>query len=115
MEPAPTADLDRTNDKVYESTTCVVRAIMVLSKSVQQSKVEDYLELVKKVGIELRGLLASVDSLVEVLPASSHREVEMAHKVLSKDMADLIDAMKLAQNYNNTTLDVEYRKYVSTN
>jgi hypothetical protein len=54
--------------------------------------------------------LSSVDALVDILPASAHREVEMAHKVLSKDMADLVSAMKLAQTYSSTTLDAEYRK-----
>lgn len=64
----------------------------------------------RRVGIELRALLSSVDALVEILPISAHREVEMAHKVLSKDMAELVTAMKLAQNYSATTLDGEYRK-----
>lgn len=32
MEPTPTADLDRTNDKVYDCTTSVVRAVMSLSQ-----------------------------------------------------------------------------------
>lgn len=40
------------------------------------------------------------------------REVEMAHKVLSKDMQELVSAMRLAHQYNDTTLDNEYRKYV---
>ena len=39
------------------------------------------------------------------------REVEMAHKVLSKDMKDLVASMKRAQQYSDTTLDVECRKY----
>lgn len=34
----------------------------------------------------------------------------MAHKVLSKDMHELVAAMRLAQQYKDTTLDVEYRK-----
>ncbi|XP_019888475.2 focal adhesion kinase 1 isoform X3 [Ooceraea biroi] len=110
MEPTPTADLDRTNDKVYDCTTSVVRAVMSLSQGVQQSKADQYLELVRRVGIELKALLSSVDILVEILPISAHREVEMAHKVLSKDMAELVAAMKLAQNYSATTLDAEYRK-----
>ncbi|XP_018372862.1 PREDICTED: focal adhesion kinase 1 isoform X1 [Trachymyrmex cornetzi] len=110
MEPTPTADLDRTNDKVYDCTTSVVRAVMSLSQGVQQSKADQYLELVRRVGIELRALLSSVDVLVEILPMSAHREVEMAHKVLSKDMAELVSAMKLAQSYSATTLDAEYRK-----
>ncbi|XP_043274761.1 focal adhesion kinase 1 isoform X7 [Venturia canescens] len=110
MEPAPTADLDRTNDKVYDCTTSVVRAVMSLSQRVQQSKADQYLEMVRRVGVELRALLSSVDALVEILPGCAHREVEMAHKVLSKDMAELVSAMKLAQSYSSTTLDAEYRK-----
>ncbi|XP_026668383.1 protein-tyrosine kinase 2-beta isoform X2 [Ceratina calcarata] len=110
MEPTPTADLDRTNDKVYDCTTSVVRAVMSLSQGVQQSKADQYLDLVRKVGIELRALLSSVDVLMDILPISAHREVEMAHKVLSKDMAELVTAMKQAQKYSATTLDAEYRK-----
>lgn len=34
----------------------------------------------------------------------------MAHRVLSKDMANLVQAMKLAVKYSKTTLDAEYRK-----
>lgn len=68
------------------------------------------MELVRKVGIELRALLLSVDVLMDILPTSAHREVEMAHKVLSKDMAELVTAMKHAQKYSATTLDAEYRK-----
>lgn len=37
-------------------------------------------------------------------------QIEMAHKVLSSDMAQLIDAMKLAQHYSTTLLDNEYRR-----
>ena len=32
MEPTPTADLDRSNDKVYDCTTGVVKAVMSLSQ-----------------------------------------------------------------------------------
>ncbi|KAJ8946436.1 hypothetical protein NQ318_014423 [Aromia moschata] len=106
----PTANLDRTHDRVYECTTDVVRAVMALSQGVQQAAAEQYLDLVKKVGLELRSLLASVDAIVTEFPSSTQREVEMAHKVLSKDMAELVNAMKLAQQYSNTTLDAEYRK-----
>ncbi|XP_023218194.1 focal adhesion kinase 1-like [Centruroides sculpturatus] len=110
LDPAPTADIDRSNDPVYECTTNVVRAIMHLSQGVQQSRHTEYLDLVKQVGLELRGLLGSVDQLVTNFPPDTHREIEMAHKVLSKDMANLVQAMKLAQRYSRTTLDAEYRK-----
>lgn len=39
-----------------------------------------------------------------------NREVEMAHKVLSKDMKDLVASMHRAMQYSDTTLDVECRK-----
>lgn len=110
LESLPTADIDRTDDKVYENTTNVVRAIMQLSKGVQMSKQSEYLELVKKVGMELRCLLGSVDEMVAYLPKAAHRNIEMAHKVLSKDMHELVNAMKLAQQNSNSTAEGEFRK-----
>lgn len=88
---------------------------MLLSQGVQHSRFDQYLNLVKNVGLELRLLLTSVDEIVSILPPSMLREVEMAHKVLSKDMSDLVSAMKLAQQYSRTTLDAEYRKQVLLN
>lgn len=85
---------------------------MLLSQGVQQSKSDQYLDLVKNVGLELRNLLTSVDEIVSNFPPHMLREVEMAHKVLSKDMTEVVSAMKLAQQYSKTTLDAEYRKYV---
>ncbi|XP_063604451.1 uncharacterized protein LOC134779972 isoform X1 [Penaeus indicus] len=110
VEPTPTADLDRSNDKVYESTIHVVKAITALTHDVKEGQAHVYLDHVKKVGHELRDLLATVDTLMTAIPPSSHREVELAHKVLSKDMTDLVQAYKLAQKYGSTTLDEEYRK-----
>lgn len=34
----------------------------------------------------------------------------MAHRVLSKDMGELIQSMKIAHKYAQTTIDAEYRK-----
>ena len=110
LKPTPTAPLDRKNDFVYSSTTCVVRSVMSLSQSVQQQQVGLYLDNVKCVGFELRKFLEAVDHLVPASPTNTHREVEMAHKVLSKDMSDLVSAMKLVEKYSNTTVEGEYRK-----
>ena len=68
------------------------------------------LSLPGQVGLELRELLAAVDRLIPAFPSSTHRQVEMAHKVLSKDMSELVNSMKLAQKYNNTTVEADYRK-----
>ena len=105
MKPTPTAKLERTNDTVYQATTCVVRAVMVLSQGVQskqtsassvigntqsadargeagggskrnsQSSNTNHLENVKNVGLELRKLLSAVDGLVPAFPESTHRQV----------------------------------------
>ncbi|EFX90398.1 hypothetical protein DAPPUDRAFT_309612 [Daphnia pulex] len=101
LEPTPTARLDRTHDKVYDAMTSVVRAVMLLSQGVQQAKIENYVDIVKKVSLELRALLTSVNQLVPHFPSSTHREVEMT---------ELVSALKLAERFSNTTLDNEYRK-----
>ncbi|GAB0087013.1 focal adhesion kinase 1 [Sergentomyia squamirostris] len=116
LDKTPTAEarktlaLDRTNDAVYSATTGVVKAIMALSQGVERSVAAEYLDLVKNIGMELRNLLGSVDQLSTQFPPQAHREVEMAHKVLSKDMFELVSSMRLAQQYSDTTLDVEYKK-----
>ncbi|XP_034476413.1 focal adhesion kinase 1 isoform X2 [Drosophila innubila] len=102
--------ISRANDEVYCATTAVVKSIMVLSQGVEKSHIDGYLHLVKNVGVELRNLLKSVDKISILFPAQALKEVEMAHKVLSKDMQELVSAMRLAHQYNDTTLDNEYRK-----
>ncbi|XP_067937709.1 focal adhesion kinase 1-like isoform X2 [Watersipora subatra] len=103
-------DLDRTNDEVYRCTTNIVKSVMMLSSEVTKNKSADYVELTKAVGTELRAQLASVDSIISSLPRDSHSNIEMAHKVLSSDMAKLISAMKTAQKYLSTTMADEYKK-----
>ncbi|BFG05416.1 focal adhesion kinase 1 [Drosophila madeirensis] len=102
--------VNRANDEVYCATTLVVKSIMVLSQGVEKANTEGYLDLVKNVGVELRNLLTSVDKISVLFPAQALKEVQMAHKVLSKDMHELVSAMRLAQQYSDTTLDSEYRK-----
>ncbi|XP_063707985.1 focal adhesion kinase 1 isoform X2 [Culicoides brevitarsis] len=109
-EVTKTMPLDRSNDNVYACTTAVVKSIMALSQGVEKAKALEYLELVRNVGMELRNLLGSVDQISNCFPAQVHKEVEMAHKVLSKDMFELVSAMRLAQQYCDTTLDADYRK-----
>ncbi|CAL4066426.1 unnamed protein product [Meganyctiphanes norvegica] len=110
MEPCPTADIDRSKDKVYEVTIHVVKAITLLTHDVKDGQHHTFLNHVKKVGNELRELLTTVDTLIPEIPSDSHRQIELAHKVLSTDMTELVQAYKLAQKYGNTTLDEEYRK-----
>ncbi|XP_053394577.1 focal adhesion kinase 1-like isoform X6 [Mercenaria mercenaria] len=103
--------LDRSNDSVYDSTTAVVRSVMSLSQKAPSTRADELVDLIKAVGLELRGLLASVDEYSQELPQTQQKEqIEMAQKVLSTDMGNLISAMKLAQHYSSTAMDGEYRK-----
>ncbi|XP_068677817.1 focal adhesion kinase 1-like isoform X2 [Montipora foliosa] len=101
---------DRSTDRVFINTTRVVQSVIGLNNGLPFARCEDYPAFVKKIGLSLRDLLAHVDEEIYRLDHSSHKEVEMAHKVLSSDMAELINAMKMAQKYSTTTLDQEYRR-----
>lgn len=68
MQKEVSKTLDRTNDNVYSATTKVVKAIMALSHGVEKAAAIEYLELVRHVGIELRTLLSSVDTLASIFP-----------------------------------------------
>uniref|UniRef100_A0A0B6ZXT7 non-specific protein-tyrosine kinase n=1 Tax=Arion vulgaris TaxID=1028688 RepID=A0A0B6ZXT7_9EUPU len=105
-----TDKLSRVNDGVYDMTTSVVRAVMTMTKDAPQVNADGYLDMVKKVGSELRGLLAQVDEVLPQLPPESHKQIEMAQKVLSTDMASLINSMRLAQQNYHTPLLADYMK-----
>ncbi|XP_034560621.1 focal adhesion kinase 1-like isoform X7 [Notolabrus celidotus] len=110
ISPPPTANLDRSNDKVYENVTGLVKAVIEMSNRIQPAAPEEYVPMVKEVGLALRTLLATVDETLPVLPASTHREIEMAQKLLNSDLAELISKMKLAQQYVMTSLQKDYKK-----
>uniref|UniRef100_A0A3Q2T206 Focal adhesion kinase 1 n=1 Tax=Fundulus heteroclitus TaxID=8078 RepID=A0A3Q2T206_FUNHE len=110
ISPPPTANLDRSNDKVYENVTGLVKAVIEMSNRIQPAAPEEYVPMVKDVGLALRTLLATVDETIPVLPASTHREIEMAQKLLNSDLAELISKMKLAQQYVMTSLQKDYKK-----
>ncbi|KAK1879943.1 Focal adhesion kinase 1 [Dissostichus eleginoides] len=101
ISPPPTANLDRSNDKVYENVTGLVKAVIEMSNRIQPAAPEEYVPMVKEVGLALRTLLATVD---ETLP------IEMAQKLLNSDLAELIAKMKLAQQYVMTSLQKDYKK-----
>ncbi|XP_041105144.1 focal adhesion kinase 1 isoform X25 [Polyodon spathula] len=114
ISPPPTANLDRSHDKVYENVTGLVKAVIEMSSKIQPAPPEEYVPMVKEVGLALRTLLATVDETIPVLPASTHREIEMAQKLLNSDLAELINKMKLAQQYVMTSLQQEYKKQMLT-
>ncbi|XP_066235682.1 focal adhesion kinase 1 isoform X6 [Saccopteryx leptura] len=114
ISPPPTANLDRSNDRVYENVTGLVKAVIEMSSKIQPAPPEEYVPMVKEVGLALRTLLATVDETIPGLPASTHREIEMAQKLLNSDLGELINKMKLAQQYVLTSLQQEYKKQMLT-
>uniref|UniRef100_A0A673GA21 Focal adhesion kinase 1 n=1 Tax=Sinocyclocheilus rhinocerous TaxID=307959 RepID=A0A673GA21_9TELE len=114
ISPPPTANLDRSSDKVYEHVTGLVKAVIEMSSRIQPAPPEEYVPMVKDVGLALRTLLATVDETIPVLPASTHREIEMAQKLLNSDLAELIGKMRLAQQYVLTSLQQDYKKQMLT-
>uniref|UniRef100_A0A671S5Y1 Focal adhesion kinase 1 n=1 Tax=Sinocyclocheilus anshuiensis TaxID=1608454 RepID=A0A671S5Y1_9TELE len=114
ISPPPTANLDRSSDKVYEHVTGLVKAVIEMSSHIQPAPPEEYVPMVKNVGLALRTLLATVDETIPVLPASTHREIEMAQKLLNSDLAELISKMRLAQQYVLTSLQQDYKKQMLT-
>ncbi|TMS18009.1 Focal adhesion kinase 1 [Larimichthys crocea] len=77
ISPPPTANLDRSNDKVYENVTGLVKAVIEMSNRIQPAAPEEYVPMVK---------------------------IEMAQKLLNSDLAELISKMKLAQQYVMTRM-----------
>ncbi|XP_019491707.1 PREDICTED: protein-tyrosine kinase 2-beta isoform X2 [Hipposideros armiger] len=110
----PTANLDRTDDLVYHNVMELVRAVLHLKNELCQLPPEAYVMVVKNVGLTLRKLIGSVDSLLPCLPSSSRTEIEGTQKLLNKDLAELITKMRLAQQNAVTSLSEECKRQMLT-
>uniref|UniRef100_A0A8C8B086 Protein-tyrosine kinase 2-beta n=1 Tax=Otus sunia TaxID=257818 RepID=A0A8C8B086_9STRI len=114
IHPAPTANLDRTDDTVYSNVMDLVRAVLQLKNEISLLPPEGYILVVKNVGLSLRKLIGSVDEILPVLPAASRTEIEGTQKLLNKDLADLINKMRLAQQNAVTSLSEECKRQMLT-
>ncbi|XP_004382235.1 protein-tyrosine kinase 2-beta isoform X1 [Trichechus manatus latirostris] len=110
----PTANLDRTDDLVYLNVMELVRAVLDLKNELCQLPPEGYVVVVKNVGLTLRKLIGSVDDLLPSLPSSSRMEIEGTQKLLNKDLAELINKMRLAQQNAVTSLSEECKRQMLT-
>ncbi|KAG8534875.1 hypothetical protein GDO81_030054 [Engystomops pustulosus] len=75
LQPTPTANIDRTDDNVYQSVMELVKSVLQLKNDIYQLPPEGYVNVVKNVGLTLRKLIGSVDELLPSLPQSSRTEV----------------------------------------
>ncbi|XP_071999973.1 protein-tyrosine kinase 2-beta isoform X2 [Engystomops pustulosus] len=114
LQPTPTANIDRTDDNVYQSVMELVKSVLQLKNDIYQLPPEGYVNVVKNVGLTLRKLIGSVDELLPSLPQSSRTEIEGTQKLLSKDLAELINKMRLAQQNAVTSLSEECKKQMLT-
>uniref|UniRef100_A0A8B9KWF4 non-specific protein-tyrosine kinase n=1 Tax=Astyanax mexicanus TaxID=7994 RepID=A0A8B9KWF4_ASTMX len=110
VQPAPTAELDRSEDKVYQCVMDLVKVVVQLKNDVNTLPSSEYISIVKSVGMSLRDLIHSVDDILPTLHGSVRTEIEGTQKLLNKDMAELISKMRLAQQNSITSLKEECKK-----
>ncbi|XP_022623075.1 protein-tyrosine kinase 2-beta-like isoform X2 [Seriola dumerili] len=82
-QPAPTAELDRSDDKVYKSVMDLVKVVVQLKNDITELQPDEYITIVK---------------------------IEGTQKLLNNDMAELISKMRLAQQNAITSLKEECKK-----
>lgn len=110
VQPAPTAELDRSEDSVYQYVMEVVKVVVQLKNDINTLPSTEYISPVKNVGLSLRNLINSVDDILPTLHPSCRMEIEGTQKLLNKDLAELISKMRLAQQNAITSLKEECKK-----
>lgn len=109
-KPRPTAELDRSGDQVYTGVMAMVKQVVQLKNDVNTLPASEYPHAVKAVGITLRSLIQSVDEILPSLHSSVTTEIEGTEKLLNKDLAELINKMRLAQQNSVTSLKEECQR-----
>ncbi|KAM3585603.1 uncharacterized protein V6R79_022360 [Siganus canaliculatus] len=104
VQPQPTAELDRSGDQVYSGVMAMVKQVVQLKNDVSSLPASEYPSAVKAVGISLRSLIQCVDEILPSLHSSVTTEIEGTKKLLNKDLGDLINKMRLAQQNCVTSL-----------
>ncbi|XP_044043140.1 protein-tyrosine kinase 2-beta-like isoform X2 [Siniperca chuatsi] len=109
-QPRPTAELDRSGDQVYTGVMAMVKQVVQLKNDVNTLPASEYPNAVKGVGITLRSLIQSVDEILPSLHSSVTTEIEGTKKLLNKDLGELINKMRLAQQNYITSLKEECQR-----
>ncbi|XP_047432330.1 protein-tyrosine kinase 2-beta-like [Mugil cephalus] len=109
-KPRPTAELDRSGDDVYTGVMAMVKQVVQLKNDINTLPASEYPNAVKAVGINLRSLIQSVDEILPSLHSSVSTEIEGTKKLLNKDLGELINKMRLAQQNSITSLKEECQR-----
>uniref|UniRef100_A0A8C3A246 non-specific protein-tyrosine kinase n=1 Tax=Cyclopterus lumpus TaxID=8103 RepID=A0A8C3A246_CYCLU len=110
QKPRPTAELDRSGDQVYTGVMAMVKQVVKLKNDVNTQPASEYPNAVRAAGVTLRGLIQSVDDILPSLHSSLTTEIEGTKKLLSKDLGELINKMRLAQQNSVTSLKEECQR-----
>lgn len=105
-----TAELDRSGDQVYTGVMAIVKQVVQFKNDVNRLPASEYNNAVKAVGITLRSLIQSVDEILPSLHSSVTTEIEGTKKLLNKDLGELINKMRLAQQNSVTSLKEECQR-----
>jgi len=101
LSVSQTLEASRSGDAPYTSTAAVVHAVMDLCQAVQSNcPAESYTQLVKKIGLQLRQLIFSIDVELAVFPATVADAVINKQKLANRAMASLVVSMRKAQQYS---------------
>ncbi|XP_041834984.1 protein-tyrosine kinase 2-beta-like [Melanotaenia boesemani] len=106
----PTAEMDRSGDEVYTGVMAMVKQVVQLKNDVNTLPPSEYPNAVKAVGVTLRNLIQSVDEILPSLHNSVTTEIEGTKKLLNKDLGELINKMRLAQQNSITSLKEECQR-----
>ncbi|XP_070850089.1 protein-tyrosine kinase 2-beta-like [Chaetodon trifascialis] len=109
-QPRPTAELDRSGDQVYTGVMAMVKQVVQMKNDVSTLPASEYPSAVKAVGVTLRSLIQSVDEILPSLHSSVTTEIEGTKKLLNKDLGELINKMRLAQQNSITSLKEECQR-----
>uniref|UniRef100_A0A3B5AF74 non-specific protein-tyrosine kinase n=1 Tax=Stegastes partitus TaxID=144197 RepID=A0A3B5AF74_9TELE len=110
-QPAPTAELDRSDDKVYHSVMDLVKVVVQLKNDIPELQPEQYITIVKSVGMALRDLIRSVDDILPTLHESIRTEVQfvVCRKMFLCFLASLLSAEVALRNVTEIS---ELERYV---
>uniref|UniRef100_A0A8C2KQH8 non-specific protein-tyrosine kinase n=1 Tax=Cyprinus carpio TaxID=7962 RepID=A0A8C2KQH8_CYPCA len=92
--PTPTAELDRSEDSVYQYVMDVVKVVVQLKNDINTLPSTDYISPVKVIKTKYK----------------CFPQIEGTQKLLNKDLAELITKMRLAKQNSITSLKEECKK-----
>ncbi|XP_078099605.1 protein-tyrosine kinase 2-beta-like [Sander vitreus] len=113
-QPRLTAEMDRSGDQVYTCVMAMVKQVVQLKNDVNTLPASEYPNAVRVVGIALRSLIQSVDEILPSLHSSVTTEIDGTKKLLNKDLGELINKMRLAQQNSITSLKEECQRQMLT-